>query len=74
MNFDEWIQYGIEQGWCGPPLCYTHDGLPMTMEEDDEFEEGHDPCISIIRLYEDDQMKKEIEESHGPSSWRNFWK
>lgn len=71
LTFDEWLEYGIEQGWCGPAVCYTHDGLPMTFEEEDEFDGGYDPCIHIIRLYEDGEMKKAIEENHSPSIWRN---
>jgi len=47
MNFDEWIAFGIEKGWCGPPVCYTHDGLPMSTSEEEEFNEG-DPCILLI--------------------------
>ncbi len=72
VTFDEWIAYGIKEGWCGPAVCYTHDGLPMTHEEYgaedlDEF------CIHIIRMYEDKKMKESIEENHSPSTWRNTY-
>lgn len=73
-NFDEWISYGMEQGWCGPPLCETHDGLPYTKEEESELEEGHDPCIHVIRLFDSPEDKAEAEEGHSPSQWRNNWK
>lgn len=72
LTFDEWIAYGIEQGWCGPPVCYTHDGLPMSLEEDGEFQEG-DPCVHIVRMYEDKDMKEKIESEHSPSLWRNIY-
>lgn len=72
VGFTAWMRYGIEQGWCGPPVCYTHDGLPTSPTEDEEFEE-HDPCLHIIRLYEDDEHKEAIEESHSPSKWRNHY-
>jgi len=72
MTFDEWIKTGIEHGYCGPPVCYTHDSLPMSNEEADEFEE-HDPCLHIIRLYEDAEHKTSIERDHTPSQWRNLW-
>lgn len=73
-NFDEWIVYGMEKGWCSPPLCETHDGLPMTQEEERGWEEGGDPCIHAIRLYESPEDKAEAEEGHSPSQWRNLWK
>ena len=34
VDFDLWLKYGIEQGFCGPPVCYTHDGIPTSEEED----------------------------------------
>jgi hypothetical protein len=52
-TFDEWLQYGFEHGYCGPPVCHTHDGVPSTMGEVEQFDEGDDPCIHIIRLYPD---------------------
>ena len=41
MNMDgnHWLAYGIEQGFCGPPVCTTHDGIPSTREEDEVWEE-----------------------------------
>ena len=73
LTFDEWITYGIEKGWCGPPVCYTHDGLPMSEQEYAEFDEGQDPCTHVVRMYEDIDMKKSIEENHSPSQWRNSY-
>jgi hypothetical protein len=70
MDYQEWIQIGIKNNWCGPAVCYTHDGLPTSNEEDEEWEES-DPCIHIIRLYEDESVKKSVEENHSPSIWRN---
>jgi len=72
-SFEEWMAYGIGQGWCGPPVCYVHDGLPTAPEEDDEFDEGGDPCIHVIRMYESDEQKKSIEDAHSPSQWRNHY-
>lgn len=70
MDRDEWYRYGLEQGFCGPSVCSTHDGLPATEEEDNEFMDGYDPCIFVIRIYEDDEHRKAIEENHAPSMWR----
>jgi hypothetical protein len=70
INFDEWLQLGLSNGFCGPAICYPHDGLPMTEEEDTQFSEGEDPCIHIIRLYDDLDVKASVEENHSPSIWR----
>ena len=69
MTLQEWMATGYELGYCGPPVCYTHDGLPTTFEEDEEFEEN-DPCLHIVRLYEDLDMKQGVEDNHSPSTWR----
>jgi len=69
LTFDEWLQYGLTQNWCGPAVCVTHDGLPMTETEEQEMYEL-DPCIHAIRLYEDEDTKIKVEENHSPSIWR----
>ncbi len=73
LTFQEWMTYGIEKGWCGPPVCYTHDGLPMSEQEYAEFDEGQDPCTHVVRMYDDIEMKKSIEDNHSPSQWRNSY-
>ena len=45
----------------------------MSEREDAEFGEGQDPCTHIVRMYEDIEMKKEIENNHSPSNWRNTY-
>jgi hypothetical protein len=40
---------------------------------DEWLEEGYsgsDPCIHILRLYEDKESKDAVECSHSPSVWR----
>jgi hypothetical protein len=70
-TFDEWLQEGLSLGFCGPAICYPHDGLPLTEREDESYSIGDDdPCIHILRLYEDLEMKKAVEENHSPSIWR----
>ena len=70
MTFEEWQQYGVAQGWAGPPVCQTHDGTPTTGAEDNEFDAGYDPCIHIIRLYADTETRDAVEMNHSPSQWR----
>ena len=69
-TFDEWLQEGLDLKFCGPAICYPHDGLPLTILEEQEFDEGSDPCIHILRLYEDEETKLAVEENHSPSVWR----
>lgn len=71
MTHDEWLDIGIHNNWCGPPVCATHDGLPTTQIEDEQFDEGWDPCIHILRLYENPDQRTLIETNHSPSVWRN---
>lgn len=70
MTFDQWIAHGITQGWCGPPVCDTHDGTPTTAGEDNQYDNGEDPCIHVIRLYQDHTTKAAVESNHSPSVWR----
>lgn len=70
LTYNQWLAIGIEQGWCGPAVCSTHDGIPMTVPEEEEFERGDDPCIHIVRLYEDNEMRLGVEYNHSPSNWR----
>lgn len=70
MNFEDWLKKGYEMGWIGPPVCQTHDGIPLTTEEDKEFDDGGDPCVHVLRLYEDESIKESVEENHSPSIWR----
>jgi hypothetical protein len=70
MTYDEWIEIGLKNKFCGPAICETHDGLPMTLEEEDEFFQGFDPCIHIVRLYESPEIAVLVEDNHSPSNWR----
>lgn len=73
MEFQDWIKVGLEKGWCSVPLCETHDGVPYTKSEEQQWEEGGDPCIHVIRLYDSPEDKIEAEEGHSPSQWRNHY-
>jgi hypothetical protein len=57
MTQDEWLEKGIEEGWCSPPVCETHDGAPMTFDEESEFADGYDPCVPIVRLWAPDDSR-----------------
>lgn len=50
MDVYEWIELGVQQGFCSPAVCATHDGVPNVDDEAAEWEEGGDPCQHIIRV------------------------
>ena len=51
MTFDEWMQFGRDAGWIAAGCCATHTLLPMTAEEEQEFEDGGDPCVPAVRVW-----------------------
>jgi hypothetical protein len=67
MDIEEWLAIGYKNGWVGPPVCVTHDGFPTTASED---EDGGDPCMHGLRLYETAEEKTDVENNHAPSQWR----
>jgi hypothetical protein len=71
MTFDYWLSLGIKHGFCGPVVCSTHDGTPLSVEEEEEFEDGYDPCVHVIRAYNDEDHRQSVEANHAPTIWRN---
>ena len=55
MEYEEWINIGIEKGFCSMPFCATHDGAPMHETEERAWEEGSDPCQVSVRLGSPDE-------------------
>lgn len=51
LSYYEWVKYGMDKGWCSEAVCVTHDGLPSTDSEMDEWEDGSDPCEFALRLW-----------------------
>ena len=54
MSYEDWIHYGMEQGWISPPYCDTHDtGWEWLRPEVQEaYERGEDPCVIVLQLLE----------------------
>lgn len=50
-QFLKWLNQGIERKWISTPVCATHEGLPLTPDEENEVEVGYDPCIVGMRLW-----------------------
>lgn len=71
MDLEQWMEYGWQRGYCGPPVCYTHDGIPLSGEEielDEEY--GGDYCVHVLRLYDGYDQAVDIETNHSPTVWR----
>ena len=51
MYFDTWLAYGVDHKWAMYPVCYMHDGVHTTEDEENEMEEGGDPCLHVIRVF-----------------------
>jgi hypothetical protein len=51
--FDLWLAYGIKYGWVSEPVCATHDEVPARIWEEMEIDAGLDPCIWVMRMWED---------------------
>jgi len=51
IEFADWLQQGMNNGWISRPFCNTHDMDPaMTEEEEAEWEAGGDPCQHVVRI------------------------
>lgn len=61
MEYQEWYELGRQQGFISPAVCSTHDGIPMSDEEIALFDDGDDPCIHVLRLYEDKEKAAQVE-------------
>jgi hypothetical protein len=50
-EFEIWLDNGIQRGWITEPFCNTHEGDPyITEEEQQEWEEGGDPCQVVLKI------------------------
>lgn len=71
LGFDQWLEIGIRQGFCTPPICETHEGLPLSVSEEIDWESGDDPCIHIMRLYADKEQGNSVELNN---QWIQRWR
>lgn len=64
-KYNEWLQYGIDKGYCSSPACYTHDLIPMADKEVEPFFEEK-LCIQMSRLYGNEIVFESIVETSEP--------
>jgi len=53
IDYFDWRDLGIANGWISEPFCDTHDVKFLTEEEEQAWENGEDPCMMVFRIYED---------------------
>jgi hypothetical protein len=52
LDFEAWLNYGQDKNWVSHVFCDTHEGAPLTEEEDLEWSEGGDPCSFHVKINE----------------------
>jgi hypothetical protein len=63
MTIEEWLQYGIENGYCTEVFCDTHDGGPASTSEWLAFDEGLDLCRQVVRIGTVDEWEEDARAS-----------
>jgi hypothetical protein len=58
MDQGQWLRHGIERGYCSELTCQTHDIGRLTDEEAERFEDGDDPCVFVVRVWEADSRPR----------------
>lgn len=71
IDFDSWMELGLQRGFVGPPVCFIHDGVPMTPEEEAELDEHGEVCVHVIRPYRSVEEREQVEANHFPTIFRN---
>ena len=47
----DWIDEGIEKGYCVPLACQTHERHEyLTNDEAEALLDGEDPCVFVVRV------------------------
>lgn len=60
MDLQDWLEYGRAEGFITGVYCDTHDGVPMTEAEMDDWQDGDDPCHHSVRIIGHDESLKEL--------------
>jgi hypothetical protein len=51
IEFDIWLNNGINRGWVTEPFCYMHDDDPYVTQEDLKMlDEGEEPCAYVVKI------------------------
>ncbi len=52
VEVEIWLKSGYDRGWISDVFCNTHDGPPLTDEEEQEWNDGGDPCSFHVKVNE----------------------
>ena len=52
LEFEIWLKSGYDRGWISHVFCNTHDGPPISDEEEQDWNEGGDPCSFHVKVIE----------------------
>lgn len=70
ISFDLWYEAGLRQGFIGPLVCAIHDGVPMTVDEEQSIIDREAVCVYVMRRYDSPEQKHDVEENHEPTRRR----
>lgn len=59
FDFYEWLDYGVEHGYCSQQVCSTHAGIPSI--DDEDMLEDPDFCVHVVRLGTEQDWQDEID-------------
>lgn len=54
MTYQDWLDLGMEMGYCNEPHCYIHEGTPLSELEFSAWHQGVDFCVHAVRLKEEE--------------------
>jgi hypothetical protein len=50
MTFEEWLQLGIDAGFCTDQYCAFHSCPPLSPAEEALLDEDEEICYHVVRL------------------------
>lgn len=56
-----WIADGLRQGFCTPPGCYWHDGVPLTADDELVLNGDDEICVYVMRVCFRENEQTEVE-------------
>ena len=60
MTIEQWIAYGVANGFCSEAFCDEHEGSPMSETEIELFDTGIEmPCRTSVRLHAEEQWEQD---------------
>ena len=59
LDFDEWLDYGVANGFCSQQVCATHAGIPSV--DDEDMLEDRDFCVHVVRLGTEEDWQADID-------------